>query len=298
MRSVAAAIVGAAVIICPVFGSTFMAQVFPSTLSSSVALCNFQNQGFDSGTACAGASVGVMGSAGQPGGSSAGVFTEANTNISDLIFSGPGTSVTATVTIPFTSIILEDFQAWPAGPSGAGARIAFGVTFGQYQGGVGIGTDGDTYTPSVTSGTGWSFSVVPTFGITLLTCCNPPQIGSEHSNSFQFNGSLTFTQTFPVGVVIPVVFDVQGQCSAAGLNQDAFPSDCQFDALDPFGFVAGFSSFNLPPGYSVDAPSIGLVNGQIPSSAAPEPGAMVLLGPGCAILLAGRFLKSRLSRRS
>jgi hypothetical protein len=76
---------------------------------------------------------------------------------------------------------------------------------------------------------------------------------------------------------------VQGSCGAGGV----FPADCQYDALDPFGLIPGFSSFDLPDGYSVNAASIGLVNGQIPG-AVPEPASAVLFGVGCALIVGMR----------
>ncbi len=294
MRSIAAIIFGAAVLACPALASLFVVTSDPDlAVTTTSPVCHTAApQPFTSATACAGGSVGVMGSAGQPGGGFPQGFSEANSQISDLMISGPGSSVTMTVTIPFTSILTEEFETFPAGGSSASGRIAFSIVSHQYQGSIGFSTNGDDDTGQPTvAGTGWSYSLVPTFDVTILT--GPSGVGAIHNTSFQFNGSLTFTASFPVGVFFPINLDVQGACSAGGLNLNAFPSNCQYDALDPFGFVAGFSSFDLPPGYSVNAASIGLVDGQIVSSAVPEPSMIVLLALGCVMLLTAQLLQSR-----
>jgi len=73
-------------------------------------------------------------------------------------------------------------------------------------------------------------------------------------------------------------------------------ASCAFDAYDPWGFIPGFASFDLPEGYTVNAESINLVDGIVPGAIAPEPGSPVLAGTGCTLILAFGFLLSRTKR--
>jgi len=289
MTSIAAAIFGMAILTGTAAASTFTVDLFANSSSSS-PLCEAGattsvSGGPESAAGCAGASVGIKGSAASAGGtinSLAQASGFAQSNIDDVIFSGPGSFVTATVTLPFLSLQTGEFWLTPFGNSGTSGSLTFSVSFGQYAGSLGLGYVGDDFSHQlVPTGSGWDYSLVQTIGPPVLSACgDPPDAVCAHWGvSYQLNGSVTFTESFPVGTPVRLIMTVQGSCGAGGI----FPADCQYDALDPFGLIPGFSSFDLPDGYSVNAESIGLVNGQIPG-AVPEPASAVLFGVGCTLI--------------
>ncbi|HEY1337258.1 MAG TPA: hypothetical protein VGF59_07095 [Bryobacteraceae bacterium] len=71
------------------------------------------------------------------------------------------------------------------------------------------------------------------------------------------------------------------------------------NAFNTFGLPIGTPVFDLPPGFTANAPSIGLVNNIIPGDSAPEPMSMGLVAAGLVMvgLVAGRSHIAR-SRRS
>jgi len=294
MTSIAAAIFGLAILTGTASASSFTVTLFTNSSSSSSPLCEAGaatsvSGGPESVVGCAGASVGLKGSAASGGGtinSLAQASGFAQSNIDDVIFSGPGSFVTATVTLPFLSLQTGEFWLTPFGNSGTSGSLTFSVSFGQYAGSLGLGYVGSDFTHQlVPNGSGWDYSLVQTIGPPVLSACgDPPDAVCAHWGvSYQLNGSVTFTESFPVGTPVRLIMTVQGSCGAGGI----FPADCQYDALDPFGLIPGFSSFDLPDGYSVNAESIGLVNGQIPG-AVPEPASAVLFGVGCALIVGMR----------
>jgi len=294
MTSIAAAIFGLAILTGTASASSFTVTLFTNSSSSSSPLCEAGaatsvSGGPESVVGCAGASVGLKGSAASGGGtinSLAQTGGSAESNIDDVIFSGPGSFVNATVTLPFLSLQTGEFWLTPFGNSDAAGSLTFGVSFGQYAGSIGLGYVGDDFSHQlVPTGSGWNYSLVQTIGPPVLSACgDPPDAVCAHWGvSYQLNGSVTFTESFPVGTPVRLIMTVQGSCGAGGI----FPADCQYDALDPFGLIPGFSSFDLPDGYSVNAESIGLVNGQIPG-AVPEPASAVLFGVGCALIVGMR----------
>jgi|GEM_PF-5295343 len=314
MTSFAAAMFGMAILIGTASASSFTVINLLTNSSSSSPLCEpgaatSSSGGPESAAGCAGASVGIKGSAASGGGTinslaetsgyaesniddviftGPGSFVSgyAESNIDDVIFTGPGSFVNATVTLPFLSLQTGEFWLTPFGNSGASGTLTFGVSFYQYAGSIGLGYTGDDFTHQlVPTGSGWDYSLVQTIGPPVLSACGDPQdaVCAHWGVSYQLNGSVTFTESFPVGTPLRLVMTVQGSCGAGGI----FPADCQYDALDPFGLIPGFSSFDLPDGYSVNAESIGLVNGQIPA-AVPEPAPAVLFGVGCALIVGMR----------
>ena len=302
MKSMTAALFGAAILTTAASASTFTVGLFtnatsPTPFGRSEASTSVSG-GPESAVGYAGSFVGIKGSAGSAGGdinAFAASSGFADSLITDVTFSGPGSFVTATVTLPFTSLQTGEFWLTPFGNSGTSGTLTFGLTFNQYAGSIGLGYTGDDAPgsdPSCLSavgcnlgisGSGWSYSLVSTIGPPVLSSCGDPAsaVCAHWSVSYQLNGSVSFTELFPVGTPLLVHMSVQGGCSAGGL----FPADCQYDALDPFGLIPGFASFDLPDGYTVNAESVGLVNGVIPGGTVPEPGPAVLMAAGMALIV-------------
>lgn len=299
MRSKTVAFLGAAILTSTASAdSIFTVNLFtnatsPTPFGRSESTASVSG-GPESAKGYAGSFVGIQGSAASGGGSInafAGASGFADSNVDDVIFNGPGSFVTATVTLPFTSLQTGEFWLTPFGNSGANGSLTFGVNFFQYSGSIGLGYTGDDLTDNlVVNGSGWNYSLVPTIGPPVLSACGSPQdaVCAHWGVSYQLNGSVTFTEMFPVGTPLQLHMNVQGSCGAGG----TFSADCEFDALDPFGLIPGFASFDLPDGYTVNAESIGLVNGSIPSSV-PEPAPVILLGTGLALIVGLR----RVSRK-
>jgi len=309
MKSMTAALFGAAILTTAASASTFTLNLFtdvtsPTPFGLSEGSTSVSG-GPESAVGYAGSFVGIKGSAGSAGGSLAFAQSQAlaDSVITDVVFTGPGSFVTATVTLPFTSLQTGEFWLTPFGNSGTSGSLTFGLTFNQYAGSIGLGYTGDDAPgsdPSCLSavgcnlgisGSGWSYSLVSTIGPPVLSSCGDPAsaVCAHWSVSYQLNGSVSFTELFPVGTPLLMHMSVQGGCSAGG----PFPASCQYDALDPFGLIPGFASFDLPDGYSVNAESVGLVNGVIPGGAAPEPGPAILMAAGMALIVALRkFVKA------
>lgn len=118
------------------------------------------------------------------------------------------------------------------------------------------------------------------------------------ANSTFTNGSIAeFVQSgqlmLPVGQIFSVRIYVSANASGT-LSITGTPAD-QFDTVNAsafgesqFGSTITFAKsgpvFDLPPGYTVDSPSAGVVNNQL----VPEPGAASLLGAAALALGAGR----------
>ena len=240
-----------------------------------------------------------MGSAGGP--FLGQVYTEAESNIDDVTITGPGAPgamVTGTVTLPFKADFSGIYETLPFGNSGFSGGLQFGAGFvgTNYQANFTAAgnSGGDTYTLAPALGATWTLSAVPTYDVNLVTV-QPAGVGAIHNDDWAITGSLVLTQMFPVNTAFTIGFDVVGNCGGGGGNSQITGS-CGFDALDPWGFIPGFSSFDLPNGYSVDAPSIGLVNGVVPgSSPVPEPSPLTLFASG--LMLLGAFARMRRSRR-
>jgi hypothetical protein len=259
----------------------------PISATDSGGNANGSFQGFS----FAGSFVGTKGDAG--GGYLGGVDNSATSYIDDVTISGPGTSVMVTVTLPFVSFFSGEYETLPNGNSGFQGGLEYGVIFPGYTStedfGVSGSSSGDNYT--LPPQAGWSLSVAPTYGITLLQ--GPLGVGAIHDVSYVINGSLQFTTTVPVGSPFAISFSVGGKCGAGGGNS-FLPATCQFDAYDPWGLVPGFDSFDLPDGYSINAPSIDLVDGVVPLSGTggvPEPAiwTVMLIGfGGLGAMMRGR----------
>ena len=294
MKSIAAAILGAAVLACPAFSTSFTTTVGINSKTDSTPVCFSDSGPGFSEDACAGGTVGSAGSAAAGGVLNVSAFTQATANITDILFSGPGSTVPATVTLAFNSVAIGEYQTWAFGSSGVSGGFQFGVSVAgsptsviefDYSG----DSNGDSQKfPDGDSVPGWAFTLVPTFDVTLLKD-DQGNVGAEHGFSYTWNGGYTFTTTFPVGTPVSILMGMTGSCGAG--SSRGFPADCKFDALDPFGFIPGTVAFQLPEGYTVNAPSIGLVDGMIPSAGVPEPRSTVVLVTGCILILGMRFRK-------
>jgi len=234
-----------------------------------------------SGTSYAGSFVGVMAIAGGP--FLGQVYTDADSNIGDVTITGPGgpgAMVNMTVTLPF----IADFSgiyatvAGTASASGFSGGLQFKAVFdtktyqANFTGSGNPGSDIDTLT---SVGATWTLSAVPTYG-TIVDVG-----GTIHNDDWAITGSLVLTQMFPVNMPFSIEFDVIGNCGGGGGNSQ-IEGSCAFNALDPWGIIPGFSSFDLPPDYSIDAPSIGLVNGVV--SGTPLPATLPLFASGLGAL--------------
>jgi hypothetical protein len=289
--------------------SSFSAIAGPLIVQSSstpVVLNNFNpSLGIFDANARADASVGADAAAFSAG---TGPFTtnfsvqsaSAHSTIDDIIFSGPGPSVDATIRLLFDFGLQRDFQDWTSTPNftansttdqefsfGFGGRNiqTFNTIFGSF-------TSADSV-PTITSLRPFdpqmiTFSTTKIFeNDTFLTATIPGSTeaaaGIERSQDFFFAGQVLIHQTFPVGV--PIFLDLQ---ISANTNVHAlFIANGFADTggFHSFGLPTGSSGFDLPEGYTVNAPSIGLVNGVIADASVPEPASVGLFGAGCVAMM-------------
>jgi hypothetical protein len=84
--------------------------------------------------------------------------------------------------------------------------------------------------------------------------------------------------TVPTGVPIRLFMNING--SAHGTANNISGMFSYFDFSHTFGLPLGTPVFNLPPGFTANAPSIGLVDNVF----VPEPGTLAMAGLDCVIL--------------
>jgi len=112
---------------------------------------------------------------------------------------------------------------------------------------------------------------------TFTTLSNPEfqLVGVGSNQIWDFSGDIHFTGTYLTNV--PIFFEFDAGASAQVQVFGIASGNALVDGLGTFGIPAGVAVFDLPDGFTVNAPSIELVNGVIPADATPEPGTVVFM---------------------
>jgi hypothetical protein len=115
--------------------------------------------------------------------------------------------------------------------------------------------------------------------------------GVRGEETFGIVGHVDLTAEVPTGQPLILVLDVSGlDIASSAFLASAFGT---IDSLHTFGVPKGVPVFDLPPGYTANSPSLGMVDNIVP---VPEPTTMVLALFGFAALN-GRRLTSASSRQ-
>jgi hypothetical protein len=240
----------------------------------------------------------------------------AQSTVDDILFSGPGATVKTHVLIPFHAqfnLAIDDlanlqgdvFKGTASAGLQFGANMQCGISCG-FGGVVGVDFNApDPFTPKVQ--TTMSFGTIAydlTFQgefvqlITTTPIFGEPYAGANFRREYALDGYFdSGLTTVPVGVPITMQFTVQ-----TGVQTISFfvsGASGFMNAIDTLGLPQGVPVFDLPAGYSVDAPSIGLVNNVIPAAAGPivgvpAPASLGLMLSGLAVV---GWLGRRVSQR-
>jgi hypothetical protein len=283
------------------WASTFSINTNPFlpavTSSTPISGDSLDGNGIRIAQARAGASVG-SGSLGYGNGQGS---SSATSDITDIVFSGPGPFVQANITLVFDAFIGTYAEGW-------GSEIGtFGSsTFNQFQfsyGGLGPGGNfsmnlqtGQDPTFSNPEGLTYSFTLQNQTTQLLTNVVNNIAWAGVGVDSVYFlTGEIHFTQVVPTGTPLDMFFFIRtlSQGDAPAFSNAVASTD----AMNTFGFAAGSGSFDLPEGYTVNAPSIGLVDGHIPGASVPESSSALLAGAGFLAMLAARAARRTFGAR-
>jgi hypothetical protein len=235
--------------------------------------------------------------------------SSAQSSIDDLVFSGPGATVQTEVRIPFHAFFSlgidslgnlggDVFKGIASGGVTLSGSMQCGNSCG-YSFRLDTAYDApDPFTPTGSPGSGGQLVYSLDFLRSSLQLLTTDEVlgqvyaGSHVTRDFVLSGSFdSGLMTVPVGVPILVNFSMSsGASTTAFFVSGAF---AQVDGLHTLGFQQGVPVFDLPAGFTANAPSIGLVNDVIPATDAPEPGSAWMAGLGCVALLAGVTIRRK-----
>lgn len=243
--------------------------------------------------------------------------SSARSSIDDLVFSGPGATVQTEVRIPFHAFYTLGIDSLGnlggdvfKGTASGGVTLSGNMQCGNSCGysfsldTAYLAPDPFTPTPTASPGSGGQlvYSLDFLFGSVKLLKTDEVfgqvYLGSHRSRDFELNGYFdSGLMTVPVGVPILVNFSMSsGASTTAFFVSGAF---AQIDGRHTLGYQQGVPVFDLPAGFTVNAPSIGLVNNVIPATGTPEPRSACLAGFGCVALWAAvRIRRNRAQART
>jgi PEP-CTERM motif len=253
------------------------------------------------GTAFAGnGHVGISGIEAASGNTSS-TFARANSVVDDLVFSGPGATVQTRFIIPFSGIFgsevqnLFDLNGVLAASSFGGPQIFLNAQMvcqtcfnGLFlDGALEVDFDSREGPPKVRGNRQDSENITLAFLLSLPISgnINGTAVGGFDDNYIYgitgfFDSGLV---TIPTGVPFELTLDLQA--SAQTLAGSITSGSGFFDLSHTFGLPQGVPIFDLPPGFTANAPSIGLIGNQIAPSEVPEPASLAMAALGFAVLL-------------
>jgi hypothetical protein len=224
-------------------------------------------------------------------------------SIDDIFFKGPGSTVDATITLPFHIGFSRYFEVWDAS---SGLTSTTDQTFTLQFGGTNIQNfdtmDGDFSSaeeiPTITfqhipdnPAVAFTFTKIFENDVLLTAVVNGhAAAGIGKDENFFMSGTVTLHQGFSVGS--PLSLNLKLSTSATANALFVSSADAETGGMQTFGFPTGVSAFALPAGFTVNAESIGLVDGVVPDSSAPEPGTVLLFSAGC-LAMAMRRIRRR-----
>jgi hypothetical protein len=283
--------------------SAFAGPVIVQNSSTPVFVFNYNTTlGLFDATARADASVGAEAKAFAQG---AGPFTpifaqqsaSGRSSIDDIIFKGPGATVNATITLPFHMEFLRYHEEWDAF---TGLSSSTDQTFTISFGGSNIQNfdtiDGDFTSaqevPTISfqhipnnPAVAFSFTKIFEDDVFMTAVIDgKAAAGIGRDEGFYLSGAVTLQQTFPVGV--PLLLNLQLSTTDTAQALYITSASGVTAGMQTFGIPTGVSAFDLPPGYTVNAESIGLVDGVVPDASSPEPGTVLLFSAGCLVMMA------------
>ena len=238
----------------------------------------------------------------------------AKSSLDDIVFSGPGATVQTRVTIPFDALLLLSvdelvgFKGLVVKGSAAvdvtsSASMFCGNSCG-FNETLNVHWDApDPFVPIVNNASPGIVYSLDFLGETVQLLKTEEILGDNYVGSnvqqiYFLHGYFDSGRTtVPVGVPILMNFLI----ASGAQTQSFFVSSAHavVDGRNTMGFPIGVPVFDLPSGFTVNAPSIGLVNNVIPGdivpgpSGVPEPSSLLLLVVGLGGLAFIRLARAR-----
>jgi hypothetical protein len=224
----------------------------------------------------------------------------ASEEIDDLVFSGPAATVETSLQLFYDAVFTVRTQALDAFGSSdrfsgavadnltvAGSLICFNCGVGQLLNGVFDGTVDDVNKLTVGREQQGShiFELTGHFvqAISDNNFIGEVWAGVDETEFWGLRGVFD-SGTITVPTNTPLTLRLNLSISETAVANAIANASAGVNASDTFGLPIGTPVFDLPAGFTANAPSIGLVNNVIPGSAAPEPMSMGLAAAGLAIL--------------
>ena len=240
--------------------------------------------------------------------------SRATSSIDDIVFSGPGATVETQVTIPFDALLLlrvDHFVDLEGLVVNGGATVGLSTTASMFCGNsCGFNSTltvdwvaPDPFVPTVSSADPRIVYSLEFLGETVQLMTTTEILGHSFAGAslertYFLHGYFDSGRTtVPVGV--PILMNLLISSSAQTESFFVSSGFAVVDGRNTMGFPIGVPVFDLPSGFTVNAPSIGLVNNVIPGDIVPgppgvsEPPSLLLLVVGLGGLAFLRLTRAR-----
>lgn len=243
----------------------------------------------------------LTGAQAQAGGQARGIYD-------DIIISGPAAGVESTLHLQFRGVFIDRRQVWSGDfdfHSNVTANVLFRASLNTIPGGSGqveiqFDAFAATHEPNATvvfnnvfgdppiMSASAAYTIVFSDFVQPLTCGNNcPFAGLEGLEAVGFSGTIDLPGIFPTNT--PLVLDLDMSFLVLASSFFLASSGGQIDIEHTFGVPQnGDPVFDLPPGFTANSVSLGIVGNRVPgtpSSGVPAPASLMLVILGCAVAI-------------
>jgi len=222
----------------------------------------------------------------------------------DITIFGPAVTVQGTLHVPFHGVFSDRRQVWSGGETQFQSNVTGNVDLtASFNGArpIPVSISFDAFNglpvPNPLDSASAAYTTVFSDFVHPLTCGNAcPYAGLEGIEAVEFSGTIDFPGLFPVNT--PLSLDLTLDVNVTAISFFLASAAGQLDLLNTFGVPQnGQPVFDLPPGFTSNSVSLGIVNNVVPGPEGPSSG--VSMPASLALLILGGLVavvRARLTR--